>query len=101
MVSNLLNAGQDVLLYALTLIAALAILFSQLDESVTVARQKSEDSGKRIASMPPARCRCMIRCLGPVNSEVGKYLSFGVRIVHREIFPLRLITMNLVVSAPC
>ena len=47
MVSNLLNAGQDVLLYALTLIAALAILFSQLDESVTVARQKPEDSGKR------------------------------------------------------
>jgi hypothetical protein len=45
MVSSILNAGQDVLLYALTLIAALAILFSQLDESVTVSRRKAEDSG--------------------------------------------------------
>jgi len=45
MESSILNAGQDVLLYALTMIAALAILFSQLDESVTASRRKSGDSG--------------------------------------------------------
>lgn len=52
--SNILNASPDVLLYALTMIAALGILFTQLDESVTVSRRKADNSNNLNALEPAA-----------------------------------------------